>query len=170
MSENIKIEEQKLASNADAAIERAKSLSKNAKIEKKENLKKEQKQEQKQELNQMKDLIEQNDAKISKWGDMLFSKAQKELKANQMQLLNERDYFFAIDAEKKQISFRLKQESDKIDEKSYLCFYRARISSFYHKKAARDKLEAAFAKKLEDMRFKIQFSKDESKNFIQILA
>ena len=168
MIANEKIEEKNLASNKDAAIERAKSLKikkESAKIEAKQEAKQE---EKKAEIAQSKDLIELNDAKISKYGDLLFSKIAKELKANQMQCKAESNYFFAIDSAKKQIAFKLQEESDKIDENSYSCFFKARIASFYHKKAAREKIEASFNKKIEEMRFKIQFLRDQ-KGFIFLI-
>ncbi len=162
MSENLKIEE-KIASNSDAAKQRASELLKN---QKKENQKKEQKQEQKaeekqQEANQMR-IFEASDLKINKWGDFFFSKIFKELKAQNLLLKSESEIFFEIDSEKREISFREKNESDKISEKSFFAFYKLRCANrFYFKKAARDKICFQLKiLKIEDARFKIQFSRE----------
>ncbi len=167
---NAKIEEKNLASNKDAAIEKANLLSKSEK----KNMKKEQsaaqqegqKIEAKQEI---RDIIISEELRIAN-SDLLFSKAKKQMKANAFQMKENADYFFAIDAEKKQISFRLKQAEDQISEKSFLCFYRARLASFYLKKEAKAKIESELKIKINEAKYQIQFSKDESKNFIQILA
>jgi hypothetical protein len=159
-----KIEEsQKLASDKNEALKIAEKFSakkEEKKEEKKAESKAEQKAEPKAQIELKADFFEISELKISKWGDLLFSKAIKELAKLDLSLKSECDYLFAIDSEKKQISFRLKQESDKIEDNNYLCFFRKRIASFYHKKDARAKLESQLKINIAEQKFRIRFNKN----------
>ena len=114
--------------------------------------------------------IEQADLAINAWGDLFFSKAGKEIAKNpDFQLKTESNIFFAVDAVKKEISFKGMTETDKVDEKSFVCFYKARCANrFYFKKDAQAKLKTIFGKEAQELKFRVEFSKDKSgKLFLQ---
>ena len=150
--------EEKIASNQKLAIERAKELKKEDK-----------KEEKKEEKNQIIQKAIQNESKMNKWGDLFFSDARKAFEANQIKMQEEAEYIFEIDAEKKEISFRLKESEDKIDDKSFLIFFKSRCKNrFFFRKDAKQKLKNIFAIDAEEMRFRIEFEK-ESKGKLYLL-